>query len=209
MTYTIEDIREAGVQAALAHWSLGIRDIQHGYAGDILEIERFFRIVGWQWAIDKVGGTYRETASTMWCGIFVGAMYSLVGDFLEDGVCVDVRLNPEVAKLCMPSCPRLASSSFWKRAGVPPARRLDPADAQRGDIVILDTPRTDRPSGDHVMLALAAPKNGVIRCVEGNAVGELGDGTTGEGVVTNSRPLKDCLHAYRLELHHFVGSALK
>ena len=128
MTYTIEDIREAGVQAALAHWSLGIRDIQHGYAGDILEIERFFRIVGWQWAIDKVGGTYRETASTMWCGIFVGAMYSLVGDFLEDGVCVDVRLNPEVAKLCMPSCPRLASSSFWKRAGVPPARRLDPAD---------------------------------------------------------------------------------
>ena len=210
MSITIEQIREAAVDAALAHWSLGIRDIDRGYPGDIMEIERFFRLVGWQWAIDKVGGTYRETSSTMWCGIFAGAMYSLVGDYIQDGACIDVRLNPEIAKLVMPSCPRLASSHHWKRTGTPQARRIDPKDAQRGDIIILDTPRTSRPSGDHVMLALAAPKDDTIRCVEGNARGELGaDLGHGEGVVINDRPLKDCLHAYRLELHHFVGSALR
>lgn len=210
MTITIEQIREAACQAALAHHALGIRDIQHGYAGDILEIERFFNIVSWQWAIQKVGGTYRETSLTMWCGIFQGAMYSLVGDYIKDGVCLDVRLNPEVARRCFPSCPRLASAAQWKAAGVPPAKRIDPKDAIRGDIVILDTGRTDRPSGDHVMMALAPAQGDTIHVIEGNAVGELGDDLgRGEGIVINHRPLDRCLHAYRLELHHFVGSALK
>jgi hypothetical protein len=210
MTITIEQLRDALVDAALANWELTIRDIQRGYVGDRLEIERLFRLVRWGWAIDKHGG-YKETSDTMWCGIHVAACGMEVGDFIMPGQCLDVSINPLMATFVIPSCTRLVSDRQYRRAGVPRMERLDPKDAIRGDIVILDTPRTNRPEGDHIMLAEGPPdlERGVIACVEGNAIGTLGDGTRGEGVVRNERPLKDCLHAYRFELHHFTGSALR
>lgn len=210
MGITIEQLRDGLVDAALANWDLNIRDVQRGYVGDKQEIERLFYLIGWGWAIEKHGG-YKETSDTMWCGIHVAACGIEVGDFIHPGMCLDVSLNPLMANFMLPSCTRLVSARQAKRAGVPMMKRYDPNQAIKGDIVILDTPRTDRPEGDHIMLAEedADVASGIIKCVEGNAVGTLGDGKTGEGVVRNERELSRCLHAYRFELDHFVGSALR
>lgn len=209
--YTLEQIEAAAIASFWAYHDLGIRDVQRGYRGDIDEIEQLFLNVGWKWAIDKVGGRYKESAYTRWCGIMQANCFLEVGDFLHSDRCVDVSLKHDIANFCFPSCLRLASKRQWERAGVNPPERLEPKDAIPGTILIQKTGRTGHPTGDHVTLCLAPPdlKKGTVLVGEGNAVGSLGgalEGKTGEGVVINERPLDVFVHCYRLKLEHFEGT---
>jgi len=210
MSYTLTQIIEGAILAAELSWEDTIRDTQKGHPGDIMEIERFFHLVDWGWMLARgKDGRYQESKGMMWCGIFAGACFVQAGDFLDTEHCVDVKLKSQIASSCFPSCPRLASERRWEQCGVTPPERFDPKDVQRGDILILDTPRTSRPSGDHIMIALGGlQEDGTIPTIEGNAYGTLGDGTYGEGVVKNNRPLERCLHAYRLRIEHFTGYGL-
>ena len=54
--------------------------------------------------------------------------------------------------------------------------------------------------GDHITLCVDSSTidQGYITTIEGNAHGELGDGTNGEGVIKRQRTINEFAHVYRL-----------
>lgn len=108
MDYSVTELRRALLAAAEAH--LGVSDED---GSEI--IEQWFRDVGWGFWIEKHG--YKNVEKYAWCGIFVGAMGLRVGDYLRQGMCVDVTLDPAIAKYVLPSTVRLSSTRKWRQAG--------------------------------------------------------------------------------------------
>lgn len=180
-----------------------------GYPGDIEVITDYISGNGWQGWLDKYGdGKYTERyededgeeRTMKWCGHFVGAMLRRVGDELTG---VDVRAP--LVRFCTPSCSRLASSRKWKEAKLPEPELLDIMSAEPGDIATVGSTK----NGTHIVLIVARPNPaGYVDTIEGNAWGELGDGSHGEGVVRRRRQWSEFCRVYRLGFEHFKGSGV-
>jgi len=103
-------LRLALLRAAEAELDRGVTDEDSS-----VTIEQYFKAVGWGFWIADAG--YVNVEKFAWCGVFVGAMGLRVGDFLEPDRCVDIFLNPAIAKYVLPSTVRLGSDNKWRQAG--------------------------------------------------------------------------------------------
>lgn len=218
--YSIRELREAWLRAALHEWEQCVKDDERGVPGDRDVITGYFEACGWGFHIP---GGYVERADNPWCGLFAGAMGMRVGEYLSGDRCEPVRLDLEVARLVMPSTTRLASSTKWKATGAGLPVRFAPAvrstqyrDMSVGllheakDVLVPGAIATVRTSGkkpevgDHIVIIESYDEAGkTIATVEGNGRGRFPDGDRGEGVVRCNRPARDVRRVYHLCLEHF------
>lgn len=196
-------LRRALLAAALAEWGRGVECRR-----DAGRVSLYFSECGWKWHLDQhAGGVFdedvrRTTPHLEYCGLFVGWCGLQVGNHLEDGRCVPVRLKPAIAELVLPSTYRAKSAAHWKRAGVAMPDPVDAGELQPGDIITVKT-RAGKTYGDHFAIVnhTAGP---LIHTVEGNATGLIGpDETPGRGVVRNTRHRSLVRRVYRLRPEHF------
>lgn len=218
---TIEEIRAAWVEAALDEWRKVVRDDDRGVAGDRDVIAGYFEATGWgRWLDEVTGGGYRETSRTSWCGQFSAAMGLRVGRYLGD---VSVALDPGVARFVLVSTARLADRKRWAAAGVAMPTHYRKASCglqlqRSSDGQLVEASRFVKPGvictfktsgrkpslGDHIVLVTRFDEaTGLIHTVEGNGRGELGDGSSGEGVVRVVRTFKDLRRVYPLGVEYF------
>ena len=206
--YTAKELREAWVQACLSE--VGVRSV-----GDEERITEYFRGIGWGWAIEQhcPGGVYDDAIRRRlgrrgplnFCGIGPAfAAHCLIGDHLEDGMCVPVRLKRGIAYYVMPSTYRIQSAGRWAKSGAEQAPRVTLEDLRRGDIATVRT-GANLSTGDHIVMVTGRSK-GQIGTVEFNAHGDLGGGNTGRGVVERVRNLDDVVRVYRFDERHFEGA---
>lgn len=202
MIYTLADIQSAATDCAADEWGRVVRDPHD--AGRLVD---YHEVSGAGWA---VAGGYEERED-FWCGVFAGFCYARAGEYLEAGQCVDVGLKEVIGEQMFPSTTRLAGRGPYgwnhdKLAGISAPVNVDPSDVRCGDIVVVRTGRTGRVWGDHVTLARGVMHGDNIPTYEGNAVGRLGDGSSGEGVIRAARPVADVAAIYRPQMDWFVGS---
>lgn len=174
--------------------------------GDRGHIARIIRTNGGHWEKVMRKRGYSEAKGDAWCGLGIGHCMRNVGDWIEPGMCVDLTLRRGIAEHVLPSTARIASRTWWARAG---GRRIDgkkvrPDGIQRGDVITVFT-GSGKSYGDHYAIALDSPYNGSVKTIEFNGYGELGDGTFGEGVIKRERKLKDVKRIYRFGPQHFEG----
>jgi len=205
----IKSIQRAAVDCALSEWRRVVRDqYKDPKTGELYaydqRIVRYHTDSGAAW---PVRDGYQENKD-YWCGVFAAFCFASVGDYILQGQCVDLRLKPDIAKYVFPSTTRLDSAAKWAQAGVEQARQMRVDQIRKGDVVVFSTGRTDRDEGDHVTLALGPIIGDEIDVVEGNGWGLLGDGTRGEGVVTNTRDVANIARVWRVRMQHFTGSYL-
>lgn len=147
------------VAAALAEWRSVVRDAPSGYAA----ILRYYRDgLGWTWQKYPAPGA-------QWCGAFAAECWRRAG------------LDKQVRYKRMAGVTRLLG---WCRGEQGQRRVVEPDAIEPGDIVLIGglTP-------NHIAIAVSPPDDlGRVWCIEGNGVAELGDHTTGEGVVRRLRP---------------------
>lgn len=208
MEYTAAQLRAAWLAAVEAEWRRTVRSV-----GDEERITRYFRETGWGWAIDQhcPDGVYSDevrrnlglAGPLNWCGIGLGWVGAhRLGEYIEEGQCLPVRLRMDIAVSVMPSTSRIYWMDWWAEIPVEPMERVDPSEIQPGDIVTVKTgPRKDR--GDHYVMALDEPANGLLPTYEFNATGTLGDGSEGRGVVRRTRKMEDVAVVYRPDEQHF------
>lgn len=166
-----------GVRRALAEWA---RNIQEPPKGDPREIDKYIRGrdgSAWTWT-----DPYVRDGQLPWCGMYAGWA---------------LRLKPVIRTYFMPGCRRLmkghGTKGHWTAGtgkGLAPGSRLvrDLASARPGDIGIFGD-GTD-PEGQHIGIIVARDGTRGVFTVEGNSFGDLPDGTKGQGVVRNWRPLR-------------------
>lgn len=157
--------------AALAEWKSGVREPPKGNAEPIRE---YLRVCGFSHAED-----YDSDGDAEWCGAFAGFCLISAGvrpDLLRQkspaeagGIGSTYRLH----RLCMLDERRRITS---------------PRDVRAGDVVVVG--RLGRsPWGEHIVVAEGTHPDGeYITTTEGNAVGQLGNLGTGEGVIRRTRP---------------------
>lgn len=233
MNYTIQQIRQAWLAAALDEWNNprgvdpkrdSVRDDDRGKEGDRDIIGGYFAANGWRaWLDNETGGGYRETPRTSWCGQFQSAMSLRIGDYIKPGECVPLALDADVARMVLVSTSRLASRAKWNAAGshMPVyfrqtsvenrLQRSDNGTLAAADAVLLPgvlaTVKTSgrKPDvGDHIVLIESYNADaGTVDTVEGNGRGTLGDGSYGEGVVRTTRDFADIRRVYPLDLAVF------
>lgn len=220
--YTGKELRLAWLKSVEALHAETIRDTQPGHKGDILEITEMFCAVGWQWFLKSYGEERKVGDSTIylyqetyiidsvinymeWCGIGLAAAGRRVGDFLEDNQSVNVSLDSEIAYYVMPSTARLAShiqnprENKWVDAMVDPPEAVEPKDIEPGDIATVGTSWR----GSHIIMVKELLPRNKFLSIECNGNGLLGDGTTGEGVITRVRSISEIKQVYRLDERHF------
>jgi len=216
LTYTTEQLLLAWRDAAAAEWGRVVRDFDPGQTATPEIIHGYFAANGWErWN----GSVYTENSQTKWCGQFAGAMGQRVGMFIDPGVPVvfPVALDPDVARFCFPSTGRLVSANKWAAAGVSQPEILRPMNAQLNGSLTIDKLRPGmtctigdgKPHGTHIVIVdQVRPDEGLVDTIEGNAHGELGDGSWGEGVVRrrgeHARPFEEFRRAILLDpIQHF------
>jgi hypothetical protein len=184
-------VGEAMAKAAEDLWLQDIQDPR-----DTSTIVKFFRDAGFGWHVDKYNG-YRRGRGQDWCGHTASAIARRAAKLLDRQF--DTRLHRLLA-----STGRLDnrhSESNWRAFGYD-TPRVDPADIEPGDVVVVVT-SGGKAWGDHITVAIERPANGQVRTIEGNASGTLPDGSQGRGVVKRYRKLKDVRRVYRLGEEHF------
>lgn len=131
--------------------------------------------LGWTWT-----KPYQKNGAFEWCGAFAAWC-------LGDAVKADDRMR------IMPSTYRLHRAAA---NGHPGLRRLAPADAEPGDVLVVRYARGGKRWGDHICLVERVDRDaGLIHTVEGNASGWVPGGVKGdeaacrEGVIRRTRPL--------------------
>lgn len=122
-----------------------------------------------------------------YCGLFIA--YAGLG-----------LIRPDIGHFVLPSTVRAASGSKWKEAGAAKPDEVDPDDIQSGDII---TVGSGKRYGTHFALVVEVDGH-VLKTVEANTRGELGNGKTGRGVVRRRRTTKEVQCVYRLDERHFV-----
>lgn len=188
--YSATEIMSAWADAADHEWQRVVRDDDRGVPGNRATITRYFEAVGWGW---HVPGGYVERPDNPWCGIGQAFCGLRLGDFIEPGVCTGVMLDPELARVVLPSTRRLAKRRWWDKARAIRPQPWIPDDGQAALAELLQMPRiatiASRDYGDdrnefggHVVL-IADYSTGQFETIEFNGRGILGDGQWGEGVV--------------------------
>lgn len=209
-TYSLDQLRDAIVDVAENEWRHRVRDFADDQEATPHLIQRYFEEPGWSWFLDQYSdGTYTEQwkqhGYQEWCGLFVAFCGLRLGDQLDDSACVDARLRDDVAAEVLPSTKRLASPKQWCD-GCPEFDRPGKMKLRRGDVITVG----DGADGSHICLVREhrQPHNTFVQTVEGNAYGQLGSGTWGEGVVKRKRNFGEIKQTYRFTRAHFAGSAL-
>ena len=129
--------------------------------------------IGWTWEKD-----YVKNGQFAWCGAFAAFCWT------------HIKMN--IRRKIFPSCWRMYNA--WSQT----SRCIDPKHMQPGDIVVISTAKKAT-QGDHITICREpVDENGMFKTIEGNARGELGDGTHGEGVVKCQRPLSSVAWVYRI-----------
>lgn len=125
---------------------------------------------GLGWKLDKpyCNSANLKRGGFSWCGAF-------------QAYC-DIWLKREIRKKVMPSTYRLYEFCVGTEREIP----LDQIEA--GDIVVVGRKGGKR-WGAHITRAVNVTEE-YVETIEGNAHGELGDGSWGEGVITTKRPFK-------------------
>lgn len=130
--------------------------------------------IGWSWEED-----YVKNGQFAWCGAFAAWCHTAV--------------KYDIRKKIFPSCYRIYSN--WGQT----SRKIASQKVQPGDIVVVFTSKRSM-QGDHITLCVDSStiEEGYITTIEGNAHGELGDGSNGEGVIKRQRTINEFAHVYRL-----------
>lgn len=211
MPYTQDQLLAAQVRGAHAVWARNIHEPERGEVSR--EITRIWDGVPfWRdWLRDPKGGGcpdgYTRPPDPDYCGVFAAYVARHIGDWLEDGQCVNVVLAQGIAVYCMSSPDRLASHAKWEQAGFERPGPLDPAGILGGHIVTV-RPTKLRPLGSHIVIAADAPDAaGEFPTYEANAVGIRADGSRGHGVVIRARNIRDVARVWELGPEHFTGAA--
>jgi len=125
---------------------------------------------GLEWRLDKpyCNSANLKRGGFSWCGAF-------------QAYC-DRELKQSIRKKVMPSTYRLYEFCIGTERQIP----LDQIEA--GDIVVVGRKNGKR-WGAHITRAVNVCEE-YVECIEGNAHGELGDGSWGEGVIIRKRPFK-------------------
>ena len=171
---------------AQREWDLNVSEPPKGQEQP--RIDEYIRSnlgLGWSSAdikhLDKKAPYTRDSFS--WCGAFAAFCY---GDL------VPLAMRKKI----FPSTFRMYD--HWARS----SRNRGKGDIQAGDIVVVWTSQSQSVRdkyhyGQHITLCEFVDGD-EIHTIEGNAKGELGDGTWGEGVIKRKRSLKDVAYVYRL-----------
>lgn len=199
---TDEDIRGAALAA--------MRDMHHAPTldSDRPAISAIFAANEW-----PLKGGYTGKSGDEYCGHTVAVAFRRIGDFVRPGVCVDLSIHRELAYRTFPSSARLANrgskDSRWSDHGFARPVIKDHKDIQPGDIVVVVT-IARKEYGDHITMATSRPDaSGQFDTIEGNAVGMLGSGKKGKGVITRTRLVADVRQVLRITREHCVGKALE
>lgn len=211
MSYSIEKIRAALIRAANREWRQPVVDFQDGRDATPQRIQVYFESTGWGWFLDKYSdGTYTEKDGPddpfqSYCGLFVAYCGLRVGDYLEGDECVDVSLRDPVASKVLPSTKRLARPRHWYE-DCPAFEHPGLQQLKAGDVITVGDGR----DGSHIAFVREDRQQGnsLVRTVEGNSTGMLGDGTNGEGVVHDARNFAEIKRTYRFTKEHFTGEVL-
>lgn len=125
--------------------------------------------------------TYAHDGDAQWCGAFAG--YCLVQAGAEAALVVQ-KSPPErggLGSAYRAQC--LARSDNFARSVLPP-------DVRAGDIVVVGRLGSARPTyGEHIVICTGMKNARTLTTIEGNAYGLFPDKTSGQGVVTSTRPL--------------------
>jgi len=205
-------IGEAIARAAMAIWQRGVYDD----GGPCEEVTRLFDDNGWgAWLrAPELGGCpdgYERPPDPDYCGHGAACALRLIGDWLTDGQCVPVQVDPAICEKVMPSTYRIGAPGKWSDAGY---ERLDAVvfddrtdDGQptprTGDIVVVET-STGKPYGDHITVARGRVDEEGLPTVEANAPGERPDGSWGKGVVRRHRDVGSIRQIVRFDTQHLV-----
>ena len=169
------------VARALDYWRAGVLEPDQSAIGEatpqadaIDDIIRADDKGAWNW-VDP----YRKNGQRAWCGHFAAA-------------CFGESLPKPLRQKVLASCSRLVEHG--PDFGV---RRLAPADAQPGDVLVVQYGRGGNArTGDHICLVERVDRAaGIIYTIEGNASGWVtgaakGDaGACREGVIRRTRPI--------------------
>ena len=103
MTYTTRQIHLAIRQAAEEIWLANIKDFDASP-----EILRMFQAIGWSWI-----NAYQNSEKFAWCGVFAGVCCLNARYFIEEGLCANTTVDPDIARIVMPSTVRLDSLRKW------------------------------------------------------------------------------------------------
>lgn len=168
----------AVLAAALAEWKSIVREPP---AGSPDRIREYLRACGFSRPDD-----YDANGDAEWCGAF--AAFCLI----SSGV------RPELLRQkSPPEAGGLGSTYRLHRLCILDERRriTRPEDVRAGDVVVVG--RIGRSSwGEHITIAEAThPERSYITTVEGNAVGQLGNLSQGEGVIRRTRPFAPTANA--------------
>jgi hypothetical protein len=203
MRYTGEQLRKAMLVMARREWLRPVKSI--GAPGEA-RITEYWDACGWgAWLRENPGcakGYKRVQGSGVdYCGIFLGFCGLKVGEALEDGQCVPVRLRRSVANHVLPSTYRMTEPDRWKAAKVPFLEPIAHRAVEPGDIITVATGR-NKHYGDHFAIVDEVMAGGLCT-IEGNASGKLGDQTDGHGVIFRTRPFSAIRRVYRLGPEYF------
>lgn len=198
MEITIEDLTSAAIRIAEKEFQSVVRDTQKDHRGDISKIESYYEKSNCSWAIPH---GYDESAGHKWCGVFLGSCFSDLSDELN--TTTKIGIDPKILKYVFASTYRIQSSEKWKLSGHKKPKKIKNEDVRIGDIAIIRT-SGKRPYGDHFTLVTDIT-DFYIFTIEGNAVGELGNGKHGEGVVKRKRRRSAIRNVVRPKKSWFTG----
>jgi hypothetical protein len=201
MRYTAEQLRQAMLVMARREWHRPVKSV-----GNEARITEYWDACGWgRWLRASPGcenGYKLQRGSGVdYCGIFLGFCGLKVGEALEDGQCVPVRLRYGVANNVLPSTFRVTEEAKWKAAGLPVIEPLATRAVMPGDIITVATGR-GKHYGDHFAIVDEVVA-GAVTTIEGNTTGLLGNQQNGHGVIFRTRPFSGIRRVYRLGLEHF------
>lgn len=170
------DIGALIVEWVEAEWQKVVREPAE--PGEVEAITRYI-LDGAAWPTADVltwhvGAPYRDGGvgapdSFAWCGAFAAAAVHGAGAGVDDE-----------GRRQMVSPERLFASHR--------ARKIKLSEIKGGDVVTMGDRKTRR-HGSHIAVVVAVRLDGLVETIEGNAVGLLGDGSIGEGVIRRTRPL--------------------
>jgi hypothetical protein len=192
------------VRAAQALWRTNIQDIADGEVNH--DITMLFDENGWDhWLRDEDKGGcpdgYTRPPDPDYCGHTVAWFARHVGDHLDDRMSAAVMVDPELARTVFPSTYRLSRREKWEDCGHTRPAYVAPERVAPGDIVVVGD---DKSYGDHITLCIYPLRGGKFATIEGNATGQLPDGTQGKGVIKRKRTIHEITRIYRLDNSHFI-----
>lgn len=147
---------------------------------------------------------YTRPPDPNWCLVLVAYVGINLGRWIDPTQCVDVQVDPELAKYVLTSTDRLENESKWKQAGHEQPDPLPASAILEGHIVTV-RPTASRPWGTHGLVAAGEPDEaGEFPTYEGNAEGVRADGSRGKGVIANTRNLSEVARVWPILPEHLV-----